>query len=84
VNLRALASALQKIGISGQVVALDGHADMSWCVERASDGTWEVFWLERGNKNELVRVDTEEAACYQLLGRLTYSQLLAGAIRTPG
>lgn len=41
---------------------------------------WEVYWYERGTKNQLVRLTTESDACFQLLGRLTYSQLLAGAI----
>ncbi|AYE97036.1 hypothetical protein C0J29_21830 [Mycobacterium paragordonae] len=80
-NLDELARVLDAIGISSQVLALGGHADYSWCVERAQDGAWEVYWSERGNKNGLVRLPTETDACYQLLGRLAYSQLLAGAIR---
>jgi len=83
VNLVELADALERIGISPEVVALGGHAEYCWCVEQAQDGAWEVFWRERGNKNNLVRLPTEEAACLQLLGRLTYSQLLAGAIHGP-
>jgi hypothetical protein len=83
VNLAELADALGRIGISPEVVALGGHAEYCWCVEQAEDGAWEVFWRERGNKNNLVRLPTEEAACLQLLGRLTYSQLLAGAIHGP-
>ncbi|GFG67511.1 hypothetical protein MKUB_50010 [Mycobacterium kubicae] len=80
-NLAELARVLATIGISPQVLALGGHADYSWCVEQASDGSWEVYWLERGNKNSLTRLATEADACYQLLGRLAYSQLLAGAIQ---
>ena len=80
-NVVELADALGRIGISPEVVALGGHAEYCWCVEQAQDGAWEVFWQERGNKNNLVRLATEEEACFQLLGRLTYSQLLAGAIR---
>lgn len=80
-NLTELARVLETFGVSPQVLALGGHADYSWCVEQAPDGRWEVYWLERGNKNSLVRLDTEADACHQLLGRLCYSQLLAGAIR---
>jgi hypothetical protein len=83
VNLAELADALERIGISPEVVALGGHAEYCWCVEQAEDGAWEVFWRERGNKNNLVRLATEDAACFQLLGRLTYSQLLAGTIQGP-
>ena len=82
-NLAELADALDQIGISRQVLALGGHAEYAWCVERAEDGAWEVYWQERGNKNNLVRLPSEDAACLLLLGRLTYSQLLAGAVRGP-
>lgn len=80
-NLDELGRVLATIGISPQVLALGGHADYSWCIEQATDGAWEVYWSERGNKNGLVRLNTEADACHQLLGRLAYSQLLAGAIR---
>jgi hypothetical protein len=83
VNLAELADALDRIGISRQLFVLGGDAEYAWCVEQAPDGAWEVFWMERGNKNNLVRLPTEEAACYFLLGRLTYSQLLAGVVRGP-
>jgi hypothetical protein len=43
------------IGIAPEVLALGGRADYSWCVEEISDGAWEVYWYERGNKNGLVR-----------------------------
>jgi hypothetical protein len=80
VNVTDLERALAAIGIAREVLALGGHADYSWCVEQSGDGAWEVYWLERGSKNELVRLNTESDACFQLLGRLAYSQLLAGAI----
>ena len=82
-NLAELADSLHLIGIRPEVLALGSHAEYAWCVEQADDGAWEVFWQERGDKNNLVRLATEEAACYFLLGRLTYSQLLAGAVRGP-
>jgi hypothetical protein len=83
VNLTELADAVARIGIPQQLVALGGSAEYAWCVERAEDGAWEVYWLERGNKNNLVRLPSEDTACLYLLGRLTYSQLLAGAVRGP-
>lgn len=79
-NLTELARVLAAIGIAPEVLALGGRADYSWCVEQTSDGAWEVYWYERGSKNGLVRLTTESDACFQLLGRLSYSQLLAGAI----
>ncbi len=79
-NLTELRRILARIGISEEVLALGGHADYSWCIEQSDDGAWEVFWYERGNKNGLVRLRTESDACFQLLGRLAFSQLLAGTI----
>lgn len=79
-NLAELTKALDLIGMPARVVSLGGQADNSWCVDQAPDATWEVFWMERGNKIDLVRVRTESDACFQLLGRLAYTQLAAGAI----
>lgn len=79
-NLAELHRALAAIGVSPQLVALGGRADLAWCVESTRDGKWEVYWYERGNKTGLVCLNTEYEACFKLLGRLTYSQLLARAI----
>jgi len=80
-NLAELADALNLIGISPNVLELGGSGEMAWCVEQADDGAWEVYWCERGGKHDLTRLQTEPQACFYLLGRLTYSQLLAGVIR---
>lgn len=80
-NIEALKTALTQIGISDQLYALGGHAEMSWCLEQNADGAWDVYWRERGNKLELATLRTERQACFQLLGRLTYSQLLSRKIQ---
>ena len=67
-NLNELANVLELIGIRSEVVALGNHTEMRWCVEQADDGAWEVYWRERGNKIELVRVANESTACTQALG----------------
>ena len=79
-DLVELAKALDLIGIPARVVSLGGQAENSWCVDQTADGTWEVFWMERGNKIDLVQLRTESDACFQLLGRLGYTQLADGAI----
>ncbi len=79
-NIAELHRALAAIGISDRVLAIGGQAEYSWCVEPSADGMWEVYWYERGNKNGLVRLATESDACYQLLGRLAYSQLPSGTL----
>jgi hypothetical protein len=80
-KLAELADALRNIGISPELVALGDHTEMRWCIEEASSGQWEVYWRERGNKLELARLNKESDACFYLLGRLTYSQLLANVLR---
>lgn len=80
ISLAELAKALDLIGIPPRVLSLGGQAENSWCVTRANDDTWEVFWMERGNKLQLVRLQTESEACFQLLGRLAYTQIAAKAI----
>ena len=79
-NLAELAKALDLIGMPKRVLSLGGQAENSWCIDQASDGTWEVFWMERGNKIDLVSLRTESDACFQLLGRLAYTQIAARAI----
>jgi len=79
-NLAELAKAIDLIGMPERVLSLGGQAENSWCVDQAPDGTWEVFWMERGNKIDLVSFRTEADACFQLLGRLAYTQIAARAI----
>lgn len=79
-NIAELGKALREIGIPDRLLAIGGRAEYSWCVEPSSDGTWEVYWYERGNKNDLTRLRDESQACYYLLGRLTYSRLLGGTL----
>lgn len=79
-NLNELARALDKIGIAPDVLALGGRAELCWCVAQSDDGRWETYWYERGSKNGRAQFESESDACFQLLGRLTYSQLLAGAL----
>lgn len=79
-NVTELGKALAAIGIPDRLLAIGGQAEYSWCVELSADDMWEVYWYERGNKHGLVRLATESDACYQLLGRLAYSQLLSGTL----
>ena len=76
-NREELKDAVAEIGIADNMVAIKGYAEYAWCVVEAEDGTWEVFWGERGNKIELESFSSEHQACNYLLGRLTYSQILA-------
>lgn len=78
-NAEELTSAIERIGIPDRMVVVRGFAEFAWCVEQdKEDGVWEVYYLERGQKNNLQRFDNEDQACCYMLGRLTYSQILAG------
>lgn len=79
-NLTELSKAVGLIGMPTCVICPGGQAENSWCVDQAADGKWEVFWMERNNKIDLVRLASESDACFQLLGRLAYTQLAAKAI----
>jgi hypothetical protein len=78
VNLQELASAAKLIGIPEEILVVGGHAQFCWCVEQVEDGSWEVYWLERGDKGDLERFANENQACTYMLGRLAYTQVLAG------
>ena len=55
-------------------VSVGAEADRAWCVRAVADGdgTWEVFWCERGGRFEWTRFDDESAACFSLFGRLVW------------
>lgn len=77
-NVGELASAAKLIGIPEELLVAGGHAQLTWSVEEADDGMWEVYWLERGDKGDLERFANENQACTYMLGRLAYTQILAG------
>ncbi|WP_156754614.1 hypothetical protein [Actinokineospora pegani] len=80
-NLQALGTALDSIGIEPRVVALGSRDEQCWCVHAAGDGAgWVVYWMERGQRNHLVALPDESSACEYLLGKLAYSQLIAGRL----
>jgi len=43
---------------------------------------WEVFWRQQGDRFDWARFTDEQVACYYLLGRLAYSQLVLGELQT--
>lgn len=77
VNTDALVALAGQIGIPEHMIVINGHAEWAWSVEQAADDRWEVYWFERGIKNDLEVFESEHQACGYLLGRLTYSKILA-------
>ena len=74
-----LAGWLAAAGVADAPVSVGGEADRAWCVRAVvdGDGTWEVFWCERGGRFEWTRFDDESAACFSLFGRLVWARLAA-------
>jgi hypothetical protein len=74
-----LAGWLVAAGVADAAVSVGAEADRAWCVRAVADGdgTWEVFWCERGGRFEWTRFDDESAACFSLFGRLVWARLAA-------
>ena len=79
-NLQALGTALEAIGMEMDAVVLGGWDEQCWCIHESETGEWLVYWRERGQQNRLTVLPNENAACELLLGKLTYSKLIAGAL----
>ena len=63
-----LAALLRRHGVPDYLHALDGSLGPGECygLERLDD-SWAVYYSERGHKNVLDRVPSEDAACRRLL-----------------
>jgi len=72
--------AVQRIGLGNDLVFVGDDAEQAFTVRPTAKGKWEVFYQERGQKEDHNVFATESAACYYLLGELTYSQLRRGRI----
>ncbi len=82
-NLHVLDETLRRIGIPMTLLSLGHHVDSAWCV--VPDGErWEVYWSSKGAKHSHAELVDESTACYFLLGKLVYDQVLAGEFELPG
>lgn len=80
-NLQSLGTALDRLGIEPRGVALGARDEQCWCILPDAEGVWEVYWMERGQKNHLVRLPNESSACELLLGKLAFGELIGGRVR---
>jgi hypothetical protein len=71
---------LEIAGISSDEYALDGCVEDRWCLVRAPEQGWEVFFFERGSKGSHEVFTTESSACYYLYGRLVEHQVMTGRL----
>lgn len=82
-NLHVLDETLRRLGIPMTLVSLGQCVDSAWCVVPAG-GHWEVYWCNRAIKHSYIELEDESTACYFLLGKLVYDQVLAGEFELPG
>ncbi len=82
-NLQNLDETLRALGISASLISLGRPAESAWCVVPSPSG-WEVYWNAGSVRHSYVRLESEAVACYYLLGRLVYDQLLAERFDFPG
>ncbi|GAB3468331.1 hypothetical protein [Actinophytocola sediminis] len=85
-NAESIAEWLAAVGVPAEIISIGVEADNSWCLVRDEapdeDGAycWEVFWREQGNRYDWARFTNEQVACHYLFGRLTWAQVVRGAV----
>lgn len=85
-NAESITEWLTAVGVPPAIVSIGAEADNSWCLVRDEqpdeEGTygWEVFWREQGNRYDWARFTNEQVACHYLFGRLTWAQVVRGAV----
>lgn len=80
-----LLSELHKLAIPSSwfLIGEKGFMDNKTCLQYI-EGTWAVFYYERGKKHETKTFDSEDAACKELLLRLKSRKELREALRKEG
>lgn len=63
-------------------VSLGADVDMRFCVVRAEDGGWDVYYTERGSKSTYARVSTLRGAAYLLVGMVGRGDLVNAVERS--
>jgi hypothetical protein len=70
-SLDMMPDVLKSIGIGEDDVSVGAVMDDRWCIEKRGCGGWYVFYRENGSDYSVVDAQTEEDACYALLGKMT-------------
>ena len=78
ISISGLPDLLETIGIDDSDVSIGEEADDRWCILQRADGTWAVFYRERGGNFDESVFAVESDACYTLLGRMTLLQITRG------
>jgi len=78
ISIAGLPELLETIGIDDSDVSIGEQVDDRWCILQRADGTWAVFYRERGGNFDESVFAAESDACYTLLGRMTLLQITRG------
>lgn len=72
-DLRELQTELEKRGIRDDSYSIGVDRDEAFVISDEGNGSWCVFYAERGARSNLSRFTSESAACAEILGRLERS-----------
>lgn len=69
-NMEELGLILRLLRVPDDVASVGRPRDDHFCLLAHENGTFEVFWYERGSHNDECFYDNEEAGCYGFLGKI--------------
>lgn len=69
-NMDELGLILRFLHVPDSIASLGRLRDDHYCLLALEDGTFEVFWYERGGHHDQCIYDNEAAACYGFLGQI--------------
>lgn len=73
-NVKELGALFQRNGVPDYYYVLDGSLGPGECYGlEKTEGDWSVYYSERGAKNPLNRVASEDAACRLMIGYINQS-----------
>jgi hypothetical protein len=70
VNMEELGLILRLLRVPDEVASVGRLRDDHFCLLAHENGTFEVFWYERGSHHDDCFYDNEEAGCYGFLGKI--------------
>ncbi|WP_280235529.1 TNT domain-containing protein [Nocardia cyriacigeorgica] len=61
---------LRGLGVPESIFSIGRFADDHYCLVPMEDGTYEVFWYERGGRHDRCVYNRQDAACWGMLGMI--------------
>jgi hypothetical protein len=65
-----LGEKLAKRGIPRKWYSLNGYSEEAFCIEKLKEGDWGFYYGERGLKEPITHLQSEEDACAELWTRM--------------